>query len=74
MPEIYSSALIGFNSLPDEGFVRLPVVAALWTCSRGTVWRWVKEGRIPAPYKLSPRTTAWRAGELRAALAKIERD
>lgn len=27
--------------------------------SRSTLWREVKAGRFPAPYKLSPNTTAW---------------
>jgi hypothetical protein len=25
----------------------------------GTIWRWVKAGRFPAPVKLGPQTTAW---------------
>ncbi len=36
--------------------------------SRSTLWREVKAGRFPAPYKLSPNTTAWRWADVVAAL------
>lgn len=60
-------ALRNFDSLPDAGFVRLPVVAALFACSPATVWR--RAGKsLPAPRKLSEKVTAWRVGDLRKAL------
>lgn len=62
-------ALKNFDSLPDSASVRQPVVQALYACSSASVWRGVKSGRIPKPRKLSPRTTCWNVGELRAALA-----
>ena len=37
--------------------------------SRSTLWREVKAGRFPAPYKLSPGTTAWKWSEVLADLA-----
>jgi len=27
--------------------------------SRATVWRWVREGRLPAPFKLGKNVTVW---------------
>ncbi|MFM9914143.1 MAG: helix-turn-helix transcriptional regulator [Methylophilaceae bacterium] len=60
-----------FNQLPDEAFVRLPTVRALFACSSASVWRGVRAGRIPKPVKLSERTTGWRVGELRVALAEV---
>lgn len=63
------AALKSFDQLPDLAQVRLPVVQALYACSPASVWRGVKDGRIPKPRKLSPRTTCWNVGELRAALA-----
>ncbi len=27
--------------------------------SRATLWRWVKSGEWPAPFKLGPNTTVW---------------
>jgi predicted DNA-binding transcriptional regulator AlpA len=61
------AALASFDSLPDAGYVRLPVVAALKGIAPATVWRWVREGRLPAPVKLGPNTTAWKVGDLRRA-------
>lgn len=66
-----ADALIQFDTRPASSFVRLPVVCGLYACSPATAWRWVKAGKIPAPVKLSDRVTAWRVGDLRAALAKI---
>lgn len=63
------AALAQFDDLPDSASVRLPVVAALNGISAPTVWRWVKAGRLPAPKKLGPNTTAWNVGELRRASA-----
>lgn len=62
------AALCNFDSLPDAGFVRLPVVAALFACSPATVWRRVKAKSLPEPRKLSEKVTAWRVGDLRKAL------
>lgn len=59
------AALVQFDSLPDSANVRLPVVAALNGISSASVWRWVKTGRLPAPKKLGPNTTAWSVGDLR---------
>lgn len=61
-------ALRNFPFLPDDGYVRLPVVAALFACSPATVWRRAKAQVLPAPRKLSERITAWRVGDLRKAL------
>ena len=62
-----TEALRGFDELPDESYVRAPVVAALNGISMVTVWRWAKNGTLPPPKKLGPATSAWRVGELRAA-------
>jgi predicted DNA-binding transcriptional regulator AlpA len=67
---VLPTALSQFDSLPDAAHVRLPIVAGLNGISAPTVWRWVKTGRLPAPVKLGPNTTAWNVGALRAAIAK----
>ena len=61
------SPLFDFDRLPDAAYVRLPVLAALKGISPATCWRWVKAGRLPAPVKLGPNTTAWKVGDLRRA-------
>lgn len=58
-----------FGSLPDQAHVRVQVVMALYACSAASVWRYVKNGSIPAPRKFGSRVTAWNVGELRASLA-----
>lgn len=32
--------------------------------SKPTVWRWVKEGRLPKPISLGPKVTAWDLDEV----------
>jgi predicted DNA-binding transcriptional regulator AlpA len=58
-----------FDSLPDCAHARVQLVAALYATSVTNIWRWAKAGRIPAPKKLGPQTTAWSVGELRRDLA-----
>ena len=62
------NALRHFDTLPDSAYVRLPVVIMLFACGRTTVWRSVKNSKLPAPRKLSEAVTAWNVGELRKAL------
>ncbi len=62
--------LIQFDQLPDIAHVRLPVVKGLYGCSESAIWRNCKTGAIPAPVKLTEQITAWRVGDLRAALNK----
>ncbi len=54
--------------LPETGFVRLPVVLRVFPVSRSAWWDGVKTGRFPRAYKLGPRTTAWRAEDIRALI------
>ena len=56
-------------NFPQTGLVRLshilaprgpiPVSKSMW-------WQGVKDGRFPQPRKLGPRTTVWKAEEIRA--------
>ena len=62
-------ALENFGSLPDNGFIRLPVVKRLYGISNSSVWRAVKNGTIPKPVKITERTTAWSVKLVREDLA-----
>jgi prophage regulatory protein len=68
---------------PTTGFVRLPQIVgdpkanppipALIPIGRSTWWQWVQEGKAPAPIKLGPHTTAWRAEDILALVEKLGR-
>lgn len=60
-------------SLPQTGFLRLPQVLELIPVSRSAWWSGVQSGRYPQSVKLGPRTTAWRAEDVRELIEKIER-
>lgn len=58
-----------FDELPDSAHVRLPIVTKVCGCGAATVWRHVREKRLPSPVRLGPKISAWNVGALRAHLA-----
>lgn len=64
-----ASRLSHFDSLPDSALVRVQTLMQLLGIGRATVWRWAQQGKLPAPLKISGGITAWRVGELRAAMS-----
>lgn len=72
---------INRNTLPETGFVRLsqiignpkatPPIIPIIPISRASWWQGVKEGRFPKPIKLGPRTTVWRASDIKAFLESL---
>ncbi|MEJ0097731.1 MAG: AlpA family phage regulatory protein [Bauldia sp.] len=56
--------------LPHSGFVRLKRFLPLIGFGRSTLWRMVSEGRFPAPVKLGPRITVWRAEDVSDFIAE----
>jgi len=56
------------SNLPATGYVRLPVVLAVFPVSKSTWWAGVKSGRYPAGRKLSARVTAWHVDAIRALI------
>jgi predicted DNA-binding transcriptional regulator AlpA len=42
---------------------KLPISPATW-------WRWVAEGKAPAPFKLGPNVTVWDLDQVEAFLAQ----
>ena len=57
-----------FSKLPDEAFVRLPVVTAVTALSRSTIYDDVARGRFPQQHKLTRHAAGWRVGDIRAWL------
>jgi len=61
------------TNFPQTGFVRLNQILAPdgpIPVSKSTWWAGVKDGRFPKPMKLGPRTTVWRAEDIRALYEK----
>lgn len=59
-----------FEMLPASAGVSVRVVAALLDRSVASTWRDLAAGRLPSPHKCG-RSTRWRVGDLRAALAGV---
>lgn len=53
-------------TLPATGFLRLEQVLQFIPVSKSTWWQGVRDGRYPASVKLGPRTTAWKAEDIRS--------
>lgn len=49
-------------------------IAGMLPVSTATLWRWVKDGKFPKPFKLGHRVTVWDAAEVDAFLAAQRRD
>jgi predicted DNA-binding transcriptional regulator AlpA len=57
------------QTFPQIGFVRLSQILAPKgpiPVSKSTWWAGIKDGRFPTPQKLGPRTTVWKAEDIRA--------
>ncbi len=54
---------------PQTGLVRLAQILGPRgpiPVSKSTWWQGIRDGRFPKPLKLGPRTTVWRAEDIRA--------
>lgn len=68
--EDMSETPMNFDALPASGYVRqAQIIPAVVPVSHATLWRWVRQGKFPAPVKLGPQVTAWRVGDLRNWMA-----
>jgi predicted DNA-binding transcriptional regulator AlpA len=45
-------------------------VEGLLPVSPATIWRWVREGKFPKPFKLGAGTTVWDAVQVESFIAK----
>ena len=66
--QIQKDILQNFSYLPDESLVRLPILMAVYGLSKASIYRFIKDGIIPAPIKLSSRTSVWNVGDIRKHL------
>lgn len=67
------------HTLPVSGFLRLRQIIGdpdkgllpIIPVAKSTWWQGVKDGRFPQPVKLGPKTTAWRAEDIRALVEQF---
>ncbi|MBF0191723.1 MAG: AlpA family phage regulatory protein [Magnetococcales bacterium] len=52
----------------ESGFLRLHQVLEMFPVSSSTWWAGCRSGRFPPGVKLGPRTTAWRASDIKTLL------
>lgn len=55
----------------DDKLLRLSDVMQRTGLARSTVWKWVAEGKLPKPIKLSPRVSVWKESELNQFIAEL---
>lgn len=68
------------QNLPPEGFLRINQIvgdkargiAPIVPVARSTWWAGIKAGYFPAPVKLGPKTTVWRASDIRKLIEGAE--
>ena len=59
------------SSIPAFGFLRLPQVLAIFPISKSSWWEGCRTGRYPKPVKLGPRTTVWKAEDIKAFIDHV---
>jgi predicted DNA-binding transcriptional regulator AlpA len=65
---VVPAILAEFPKLPDEAYIGVRSVAALFDAGVSTIWARVKRGELPAPKKFG-HSTRWNVGAIRAVLA-----
>ena len=58
-------------SVTGEQLLTIQEVADLLRVSKRTVWRWLAQGRLPAPIRCSERCLRWKASVMRAYLEAL---
>lgn len=61
-------------TLDEPCFLRLHAVLRIMGLSRSAWYDGVRTGRFPKPVKLTRRTSAWRAADIRALVARLNGD
>jgi predicted DNA-binding transcriptional regulator AlpA len=59
------------GTIPVTGYVRIRQILEIFPVSSSTWWEGCKEGRFPKAIKLGPRTTVWRAEDIRAFMESL---
>lgn len=62
------------DSLPPDGFSRLPEVLKRIPISRTRFYEGVKRGEFPAPVRLTENVSAWRNRDVLALIERLSRE
>ena len=62
------------SPLPQEGYIRLPQVLALFHVEKSKIWDMVKKGQFPAPKKFGHKTSLWDVNEIRAVMERLSKE
>ena len=62
------SKIPDLREIPQTGLLRAKEVLKFVRVSRSSWWSGVRSGKFPQPVKLGPRTTCWRASDIRALI------
>lgn len=63
--------LAQYEAAPDNAFFSIMTLMALCQIAKSTVWKWIVEGRLPPPQKLSAQCSRWRKADIQKALEKL---
>lgn len=55
---------VSIAHLPAQGMSRASQLLPFLPFGSSTLWAWSRDGRFPAPVKLSPTMTAWRNADV----------
>ena len=55
---------LSIDHLPAQGMSRASQLLPFLPFGASTLWSWSRDGRFPAPVKLSPTMTAWRNADV----------
>jgi len=69
---LITDLLRNLDALPHEACVPIQVVAFMTGRSRASIWRDVSAGRLPAPFKTGPKSSRWKLGDIRQAIAAMQ--
>ena len=68
-----SSRVCEFDQLPDSALLTVAEISTLSGRSRTSIWRDIKNHRLPKPVALSSHASRWRAADVRSYLAGRDR-
>ena len=62
-----------FHPAPLEATLTLADLVTIYCVSKRTVWRWVKEEKLPRPLAVTRRIRRWKAREIQQHLDSLQR-